>query len=198
MAELAALDNVHRTPDLAVLAVGERLASAEPRPMSVTASPIIVARALPDAPKYDRDLLELHRRVNARWAVQAAGGSSKSDETFYRSMRISPRGALADVIEADPGPVVSVRLHGAVQAILAGVPAIHLAYERKSWGAFEDLGLSRWLHNARGFAPAKVAQQLEQLSSDSTEFWAAVRDQVPTLRAASQKLATSISSVLSG
>jgi polysaccharide pyruvyl transferase WcaK-like protein len=194
--ELVDLDNVHRTPDLAVLAVAERLADTTSLDLSSAASPVVVARQLTMPDGYEQRLVDLGDRLGARWAVQAGGSVSKNDETFYRAIGVQPVGTLSAVLEENPAPVVSVRLHGAVQAILMGIPAIHLAYERKSWGAYADLGLERWLHSARRFDPETVTAQIRELQSDPTPFWLALRERVPALRAASKNLDMSLRRVL--
>ena len=50
-----------------------------------------------------------------------------------------------------PDLVVSVRLHGALEAILSGIPAYHISYERKGFGAYQDLGVSDWVSNSGNF-----------------------------------------------
>ena len=96
---------------------------------------------------------------------------------------------------ADQNGVVSVRLHGALQAVLAGVPAVHLGYERKSWGAYEDLGLGEYVHDARRFDPASVAAQVRALQADPTPFWSAVAARRPDLVALSDRLTEDLRSV---
>ncbi|QOV98106.1 polysaccharide pyruvyl transferase family protein [Rhodococcus pyridinivorans] len=59
--------------------------------------------------------------------------------------------------------VVAVRLHAALMALHQGHYVIHLAYERKGFGAFQDLGLSGFVHNVYDFDPAKVADQCREL-----------------------------------
>jgi polysaccharide pyruvyl transferase WcaK-like protein len=59
--------------------------------------------------------------------------------------------------------VVAVRLHAALAAINAGHYAVHLAYERKGYGAFSDLGLSNYVHNVSAFDPDAVAIQVREL-----------------------------------
>lgn len=196
--DLAGLRNVHRTPDLAVLAVAEQVADAQPRPLSSTGAPILVARALVAPGEYEQLLRDLNDQLDGRWAVQAGGATSKSDAVFYDSLGVRPMGSVGKALLEQPSPVVSVRLHGAVQAILSGVPAIHLAYERKSWGAYEDLGLIEWLHSARSFEPGAVAAQVRELQSDPAPFWEALRARTAELRAASERLDRSLRRVLSG
>jgi polysaccharide pyruvyl transferase WcaK-like protein len=114
---------------------------------------------------------------------------AKSDRTFYDDLAITPDGRLLELLAAGgTGPVVSVRLHGALQSVLAGVPAVHLGYERKSWGAYEDLGLGEYVHDARRFDPEAVAAQVRALQADPTSFWSAVAVRQPDLVAMSDRL----------
>jgi polysaccharide pyruvyl transferase WcaK-like protein len=170
---LGGAPNVRRTPDLAVLDVADQLAASRPRDAAGT--PIIVARALRDAAEYADRLHGLARLLgDVAWGVQAEGSAQKSDRTFYETLAVTPDGRVTDLLAQSPGPVISVRLHGALQAIMAGVPAVHLGYERKSWGAYEDLGLSTWVHSARRFDPEAVADQVRALRADPEPFWTAI------------------------
>jgi len=160
---------------------------------------MLVARALDNAVGYRLGLGRLASMLGeVRWAVQADGDPSKSDRNFYRdSLHIEPAGRLVDLLAApEPGPVVSVRLHGALEALLAGIPAIHLGYERKSWGAYADLGLSRWMHSARRFDPSEVADQVREVAADPGPFWSAVRSRAGDLRTASAALTDEVATVL--
>jgi len=60
--------------------------------------------------------------------------------------------------------VVAVRLHAALMALAAGHYVVHLAYERKGFGAFEDLGLSEWVHPVNGFDVDNVNDQVRALT----------------------------------
>lgn len=62
--------------------------------------------------------------------------------------------------------VVAVRLHAALLALRAGHRVIHLAYERKGFSAFADLGLEEWVHNVNSFDPTVVAAQALALRDD--------------------------------
>lgn len=185
---LDGLENVGRTPDLAVLDVAERVETSSVG--SSSGVPVLVARALGDAPSYIGRLRDLADRLGAvTWGVQAEGSAAKSDRTFYDDLGVSPDGRLLELLGAGgTGPVVSVRLHGALQSVLAGVPAVHLGYERKSWGAYEDLGLADYVHDARRFDPATVAAQVEVLRADPSPFWSAIAGHQPELVAASERL----------
>lgn len=59
--------------------------------------------------------------------------------------------------------VVSTRLHGALMALAAGHYVVHLAYERKGYGAFEDLGMEEFVHSVFHFDPTEVAFQVNNL-----------------------------------
>src|SRR4029079_3506463 len=127
------LTNVTRTPDLAVLDVAERLDVGAVG--AATGDPVLVGRALGDAPDYPARLRDLAQRLGSvTWGVQAEGSVAKSDRTFYDDLAVTPDGRLLELLAAGgTGPVVSVRLHGALQSVLAGVPAAHLGCQRKSW-----------------------------------------------------------------
>jgi polysaccharide pyruvyl transferase WcaK-like protein len=62
--------------------------------------------------------------------------------------------------------VVAVRLHAALMAIAAGHYVVHLAYERKGFGAFEDLGLGDFVFNVHDFSVYEVEQRIAQLAGD--------------------------------
>ena len=60
--------------------------------------------------------------------------------------------------------VISTRLHAALMALRAGVPAIALGYEWKSEGIFGDLGLARWHRKIDAWAPGEVAEMVTSLA----------------------------------
>jgi polysaccharide pyruvyl transferase WcaK-like protein len=196
VAELS-LPNVRRTPDLAVLELAESLSTVGPR--SVVGPPMIVARALSEAPDYIARLHALAAELGTvTWGVQTEGSADKSDRTFYHSIGVHPGARVVDLLAAGQGPVVSVRLHGALQSLIAGVPAIHLGYERKSWGAYADLGLERFVHSARSFDPKVVAAQVRELQEDPSAFWGAVHRRAEQLRATSSELDASVRRLVAG
>ena len=168
MNELA-LPNMRRCPDLAVMKLARSLDSMRHQPVS--GAPVLVARDLPTSGDYLSRLRGLAQALpGAEWAFQADTPGPRSDRAFYAREGFSDAGALARLLERPGGPVVSVRLHGAIGALLAGRPAIHLAYERKGWGAYEDLGLRDFVHDARRFDPDTVAAQVKALTADPAPF----------------------------
>lgn len=172
MRELS-LANMRRCPDLAVMKLARGLGSM--RPVAARGIPVLVGRELPDSGDYLSRLRALEARLDrSAWAVQADVSGPRSDGAFYEREGFVGQASLASVLASPGGPVVSVRLHGAIAALLAGRPAIHLAYERKGWGAFQDLGLSDFVHDARSFDPAIVAAQVEALGRDATAYWSRI------------------------
>lgn len=178
-----------RFPDLAVLRLGEELEGLSPSARD-GGRVVLVGRELINGGGYEERLHALAGRLgDAGWAVQAEGLGTKSDLRFYERLGVRSSGRLLDVLSGDEaGVVVSTRLHGAIQSLLAGVPAIHLGYERKSWGAYEDLGLSTYVHSARTFDPDAVAAQARSLLADPGEFWTRIERQRPTLVEGSERL----------
>lgn len=182
------LPNVRRLPDLAVLALGEGLEAGS---RTMDAAPVIVGRAV-DGPRADAAaaaLADLGQRLGARWAVQADVGGDRSDARFYDRLGVGQAPSLLDVLGSEPpGVVVSVRLHGALQALLAGWPAIHLSYQRKGWAAYDDLGLGEFVHSA--FAPPVdlITEQVLRIQADPDRFWEPVRAGREKLLTRSQEL----------
>jgi polysaccharide pyruvyl transferase WcaK-like protein len=188
-AELEGLPNVRRSPDLAVLDVAERwddigVAGSDGRIG-------IVARQVLHAGGYERHLDDLAQRLGPRavWAVQTSGDRTKSDAVHYERLGIKAGGNLMRLLEEDRlSLVVSVRLHGALMALEAGVPAIHLAYDRKGPGAFADLGLDEWCFDVRTVDAEALDAAVDQLVQDPQPYWDSLAKQVPTLQAASADL----------
>jgi len=176
-------NNTRRCADLAVMKLAREMA-VSPWQESGDQHTVIVGRDLPRPHNYVERLRQLARNVQSPlWAVQADVEGPRSDRAFYQRLGLNNAGPLAQMLATGrPGVVVSVRLHGAIAALIAGRPAIHLAYERKGWGAYEDLGIARFVHDARTFDPAKVAAQVKELHENPGPLWAQVREAVPALR----------------
>ncbi|MEM9797319.1 MAG: polysaccharide pyruvyl transferase family protein [Pseudomonadota bacterium] len=174
MSELS-LPNARRIGDLAVLKLARQMTSIEmPPPVG---RPVIVARDLPRPGRYLELLDRLADGLEAPvWAVQADVPGPRSDAAFYGRIGRSHTGTLPEMLRTGPpGVVVSVRLHGAIAALLAGWPAIHLSYERKGWGAYEDLGIRDYVHDARSFDPDRVVEQVHALAADPSAFWQRIK-----------------------
>jgi hypothetical protein len=124
----------------------------------------------------------LEKRCRVSLAVQSAGRGN-DDSAYYRRLGVMhPVPTLRRLLVEDhPDVVISVRLHGALEAILAGVPAYHLSYERKGFGAYNDLGVPEWVANAADFDAGAV---LEHIFAPLAvpRFWDAASCQARALR----------------
>lgn len=190
LAELAGLTDVRRCPDLAVLRVAEALSTLRLPSGGAGGPTVVVGRALPNASGYPQRLQRLGAAVpSPLWAVQADVDGPRSDRQFLRSLGLPDAGDLSALLpHRSPGVVVSVRLHGAIASLLAGWPAIHLSYERKGYGAYEDLGISEWVHDARGFDVDKVRAQVLELHNDPRPLFARIEGRLPALKRAHDDL----------
>lgn len=181
-----------RVPDLAVMRLAsEGIVSQQPTAEGTG----LIARSLTGrSDSYHPRLRRLVADLKPELLVQSRGAGN-DDPAFYSSMgwtgdHRSARDALHG--SRKPKVVVSVRLHGALQSILAGVPAVHLSYERKGWGAYEDIGISPYVHNAWTFDPDLVASQVRELAEDATSYWDAISAELPRVEAARNRVIAAI------
>lgn len=192
-------DNTRRVGDLAVLKLAREIKRINP--IAPQDKVILVARDLPNPGTYLEGLEGLTKILPTKplWAVQADTEGPRSDRAFYQRLGHQDCGAFVDLLASDaPGVVVSVRLHGAIGALLNGRPAIHLAYERKGWGAYEDLGLAPYVHDVRDFDPDAVAAQVRELQADPAPFWDRISAAAPVLEAQYADLVTDLRARLIG
>ncbi len=189
VAELGGLPNVRRVPDLAVLELADALPEGDDAPLD---GPVVLVGRAVDGPRAEpaaAALRTLGDDLGATWAVQADVGGARSDARFYERIGVGPAPALQEVLATQPrGVVVSVRLHGALEALLAGWPAIHLSYQRKGWAAFGDLGLAEHVHSAFDVPVERITEQVRSVQADPGRYWERVRGQQPLLTAASGAL----------
>ncbi|MCJ1694919.1 polysaccharide pyruvyl transferase family protein [Rathayibacter caricis] len=197
--------NVVRAPDMALLGLPDEWRRDEVVEPSEDGTVGLVARALtatsPRTRRYRRAIAGLHAS-GMEYLIQA-NARGNNDTDFYRSLGFQGEARLLrDSVRygsADrPRVVVSVRLHGSLQTIRSGVPSVHLSYERKGWGAYDDLGISRFVHNAFDFDPELVRRQVEELRSDPSEYWAAVSASIGSLREQRAGLVTLLRSAGAG
>ncbi|SMH34740.1 Polysaccharide pyruvyl transferase family protein WcaK [Rathayibacter oskolensis] len=188
VAELAS-DNVIRRPDMALLGLpSEWDASGVVAPSNGT--PIgLVARELSSTParirRYRSRIGQLAVSPGFELLAQATARGN-DDPSFYRTLGFDApvrtlRAAVARESESRPQVVVSVRLHGSIQTIRSGVPSIHLSYERKGFGAYDDLGISKYVHNVFDFEPDLILSQVAELTEDPSEYWSSVGKAVGSL-----------------
>jgi polysaccharide pyruvyl transferase WcaK-like protein len=189
-----------RAPDLAVLEFERRheavLAQAAQRSSSVRHVAMVLREAPSwDAPKrmhYARSVQRLaellRRQCRLSFAVQSTGRGN-DDAAYYRSLGIEATlpGLKQLLADDTPDVVVSVRLHGALESILHGVPAFHLSYERKGFGAYGDLHIDDWVANAAAFDPDAVVQRI--FCGDAIpSFWHAAAGGLDAVRASRTRI----------
>ena len=171
--ELGVLANVSRVADCAILAVP----LATPRDKGQRSDDVaLVIRPLPRSGGYEDSLKRLTADKSVTWRpLLQSTISGNDDRGFYSHLGAPWSGVLHEALtDARLSATVSVRLHGALESILEGVPAIHLSYERKGYSAYADLGLHEYVHDARNFDPEVVLKQVSEILADPTDYWSRI------------------------
>ena len=170
--ELGHLPNVVRIPDLAVLNVGQT------RPERRVGEPGVVAvavRALSGSNLGMEAAASLAARGRTvRYGIQSSVGRTNDDTQLYASAGVLDEATdLPSVLGSSPAPsvVIAGRLHAALHSIAAGFPTIHIGYERKSWGAYRDLGLDHWVVNAWDTSPDELVALVDELEREPGAYW---------------------------
>ncbi|KNX36182.1 polysaccharide pyruvyl transferase family protein [Luteipulveratus halotolerans] len=151
-----------RVPDSAILTMD--------RPAPVTTPPArpVVLSVRTVSPRARTRLETLARSLGSfDGYVQSAtlGNDDTAPMHTLGPARVVPRTELLSP-ESPRRVVVAVRLHAALMALRAGHHVVHLAYERKGFGAFQDLRLPAYCHNVNTFEPAAVVEQVQLLLTD--------------------------------
>lgn len=187
---------VRRTPDTAVLPLGNSPANSLVGKAPGTPNFGLVARSLSSTrtrlARYHSALRAVAADLLPQPLLQASARGNNDDEFYRELLGVAAQQTLSEATNvkaaARPQVVISVRLHGAIQSIRNGVPAIHLSYERKGWGAYEDLGIGKYVHNAFDFDPDLVVRQARQLADDSSEYWSSIANSSDRIRTARSRL----------
>ncbi|MBN3854637.1 polysaccharide pyruvyl transferase family protein [Paraburkholderia sp. Ac-20340] len=192
--------NTLRAPDLAVLDFERRgrviLEQAATAGSKVAHVAFVLRRAptwsVQQREKYESSTRALLKLVGESCRVSIAvqsTGRGNDDLAYYRSIGIA--GDLVSLkellVQDTPDVVVSVRLHGALESILHGVPAYHLSYERKGFGAYADLGVDDWVANAADFYAESVAAKIFAPEA-IRNFWASASTGFEHIRVGRQKV----------
>jgi polysaccharide pyruvyl transferase WcaK-like protein len=188
-----------RAPDTALFGLTEkcersRVVTHSSGGTAIVARALLVPRARQNV--YETRMKDLFSLLRAEPLAQATARGNDDTRFYdqigftgpYRNLSI----ATSNHAKNRPDVVVSVRMHGAIQSIRNGVPAIHLSYERKGWGAYEDLGISQYVHNVYDFDPSLIARQVAQLRDHPDIFWSAVRGASSGLVAARESVISSL------
>lgn len=173
VSEFSDVASIVRMPDMAVL----ELASAPQHPrasLALDAKPVFIARELTRPRNYYALLDEASKSDQFEWALQSTGGGNDDYPLTKRLSNQEPRTMKAVLADNTPRIVVSTRLHGALSSLIAGFPAIHLSYERKGWGAYEDLGLGDFVLNARDATLPQINALMDRIRARPDEFWSTI------------------------
>lgn len=157
-----------RMPDMALLGFSDRMATQEVDPVPVLSVRRVSNRAAPRIARLARLLGEYDGYVQST----VAGNDDTRHMAALAPRTTLPRGHLMDEPPVSR-VVIAVRLHAALMALRAGHYVVHLAYERKGFGAFEDLGLGEYVFNVNGFDPSLVEAVARSLleSSEAREAY---------------------------
>lgn len=180
---------VVRTPDLATAAV---VAGRRPG-TSVDPTPVLSIRSVHG--RINPDIYALAKRIapyDGYIQSTTGGNDDRPAAATLSPRRMIERGDLMTP-GATPRVVVAVRLHAALMALAAGHYVVHLAYERKGFGAFGDLGIDPWVHTVNGFDVDTVTAQAQALLADS----AARADYDARIAAASERVAAARERIIS-
>lgn len=153
-----------RAPDLATAAVARGRRTG----VDVHPNPVLSIRAIRG--RVGPRIYELADRIAPYdgYVQSTVGGNDDrpAASTLHPSRTLDREDLLG--ASAESRVVVAVRLHAALMALAAGHYVVHLAYERKGFGAFGDLGLASWVHNVNDFDVNAVVGQVKELLSDAT------------------------------
>lgn len=153
---------LRRVPDLATSAAAAgRQPSADVDPVPVLSIRSVRGRINPDVHQVADRISPFDSYVQS-----TVGGNDDRPA----AATLSPRRTIERVELMSPGStprvVIAVRLHAALMALAAGHYVVHLAYERKGFGAFDDLGILQWAHPFNRFDAETVVAQTEAFLRD--------------------------------
>ncbi len=177
---------VERVPDLAILS-----ATANVGNLPVADVPVVSVRSVRGTVSpLVTDLCRQLGTFDGYIQSETAGNDDRAVMASIGADRILTRDELMRPVD-HVRVVVAVRLHAALMALRAGHYVVHLAYERKGFGAFEDLGLDEYVHNVNMFEPERILEQIRRLTGDS-----ATRDDYRRRAAAAVESAEAVRSAL--
>lgn len=179
------LSQVERAPDLAILFM-----QRDNKPHDVDDIPVMNARTF-RGEILTRSVADLGVALGSVDGLVQSAISSNSDVRSVNALkprRVLDRHAFYEDRVAPRRVVVAMRLHCALEALNAGHYVVHLAYERKGFGAFADLGLSSYVHSVSSFSVGEVRRQVQELirSRDARDSYQAAVQRAVT-RVASER-----------
>jgi len=167
--------NVVRANDLVARRI---LADFESNPRFNPEKVALVLRDLPShkvAADYGEKLRRLYDLLGVPTLLIQSEGRGNDDVAFYKNLFPGvPTFPARSFLSQTPCIVVSVRLHGSLEAIHQGSPSVHLSYERKGFAAFEDLGLLKYCDDSSSFVPEDIAKRVDEIKSSPETYWALI------------------------
>jgi polysaccharide pyruvyl transferase WcaK-like protein len=166
--------NAIRMPDLAVQELATVMKGLQ---RSNYSKVYLIARSveLGHQDEYEGRIKELIKKIPSIEPIVQSTGRGNNDLDFYKKIGFPDNlRTVKDALLHEPGVVISVRLHGAIESLIQGCPTIHLSYERKGFGAYSDLNIKEFVHNYRSFNVDLVHKQAQGLMNDSSDYWARI------------------------
>lgn len=191
--DLSVLNNIVRVADCAVLEIDHTTTRKRHTVVNgscdgSSAVAGLILRRLSGASTYDARVSELLMAHKFLPILQSSVGGN-DDSAYYGTLSLRPDVGLSESITLGRiDSCLSVRLHGAIECIMAGVPAIHLSYERKGYAAYQDLHLEEYVFDARNFDVEKVSTALRRVQDDPVAFWRHVESSAEVRRCQRRKL----------
>jgi len=132
-----------------------------------------------------RAVLSAHPDARISIFPQVDVGASDSDVPISRELEAMVADERCRVVELAPDVTpeelvtlysamsvfVASRMHSAIFAIAGGVPTIGLAYQPKTKGTFELIGLAAQSHDVADFDLDAVKDQVLRILDDSSDAW---------------------------
>ncbi|WP_374640751.1 polysaccharide pyruvyl transferase family protein [Hydrogenophaga sp.] len=185
--EITSSSNVVRCPDLVVRKIFTSIASHDYRRTkasdSLGSDVGFIFRDLPASKSYSyraKISTLFDTTPNAKLLIQSKGRGNNDEALYCEMFPGKPIIERQDFERNGSGVIVSVRLHGSLEAILAGVPSVHLAYERKGLSAFSDLGIGQFAFHVRDFDPPSVQRACETIRLTPNAYWSKIEDKAKT------------------
>jgi polysaccharide pyruvyl transferase WcaK-like protein len=165
-----------RYPDLAILKIANEQIERNKSYENIYLIARDINRPEEIKKKYIQSLQVLREKLPNLEVVLQSDVRGNNDGKLYKIIGWGNefRALRKAIAESGKGVVISVRLHGALESIIMGCPAVHLSYERKGYGAYEDLNLMSYVHNVTTFDTDLVVNQVNQLCNDSNTYWESI------------------------
>lgn len=166
-------DNVYRMPDLvADKILNETILSETDYNYD---SVCFVFRDLPTTKvnnEYIQKIKELYEKCDNSFLALQSDGRGNNDKEFYKKVfGLDNVPLMKDVLAFKNPIVVSVRLHGSLESILNRKPSYHLAYERKGFAAYNDLGLDGFVQHVSNFNVNEVIDKIKSIMNEPKSYW---------------------------